>query len=291
MSSRNIVALSALIAIILALTGSVVGSVARAPQLGGLAPLLILTLMTWYLILLIVNRKEIIAGIAAIFKVRNPEFHRTSFRSTIIVYATVLSLGIIILWMGVPQRILSRMQGIITPLGTGNGSSQTPPNPLAGFFPSVAVVSLGVLVIAAIFVTSSILLIGGLRLALNSRQMRADDTSEEVQEEAATIIQQTITALKAEKEYHEIIFQCYVKMCRILVKAGMELTPAETAREFAENISTKLHVGEKAVSGLTFLFEEARYSDHQISEEKRVQALGYLTSLQKALSPNVGMSA
>ncbi len=291
MPNRNIVALSALIAIILALTGTIVRSVARAPQLGGLAPLLILTLMTWYLILLIVNRKEIIAGIAAMFKVRNPEFPRTSFRLTIIVYAAVLCSAIIILWMGVPQRILSGMQGIITPLGAGTGSSQPPLNPMAGFFPSVAVVSLGVLVITAIFLTSFILLMGGLRLALNSRQMRADDTSEEVQEEAATIIQQTITALKAEKEYHEIILQCYVKMCRILAKAGIELTPAETAREFADSISTKLQVGEKAVSGLTFLFEEARYSNHEISEEKRIQALSYLASLQRALSPNVGMSA
>lgn len=295
MSGRNVVALSVLMAIILILTGSIVRGAAKPPLLGGLAPLLILTLMTWYLIILISNRKEIIAGVAAIFKLhRKPEFARPSFWSTIVVYAVLFSLGIIVFWMGVPQRILSGMQGIITTPGAGNVSSQTPLNPLAGFFPSAAVISLGVLVMAAIFVTSFILLIGGLRLALNTREIRADDSGREMEEEAAEVVQQTITALKAEREYreyHEIILECYVKMCKILARAGMELNPAETAREFAENISTKLQVGEKAVSGLTFLFEEARYSNHEISEEKRTMALHYLTSLQQALSANVGLSA
>lgn len=292
MSGRKVVALSTLMAIILILTGSIVRGAAKPPLLGGLAPLLILTLMTWYLIILISNRKEIIAGVAAILKLhRKAEFARPGFLSTIVIYAVLFSLGIIILWTGVPQRILSRVQGIITTLGAGNLSSPPPLSPLAGVLPSATVIYLGVLVMAAIFVTSFILLISGLRIALNTKEMRANDTSEEIEEEAAQVVQQTITALKGEKEYHEIILQCYMKMCTILARAGMELGPTETAREFAESISSKLQVGERAISGLTFLFEEARYSDHEISPEKRTMALHYLTSLQQALLANVGMGA
>jgi hypothetical protein len=292
MPGRNALALTALMTIVLTLTGIIVGGEAKPPLLGGLAPLLILSLLIWYLIILIVNRKEIIAGIATTFNLRRkPEFARTNFWSTIVVYVVLFSLGITIFWFGVPQRILRGMQGIFPTSGTVSNSTQ--PNPLTGFFPTVAVVYIGVLVTASIFIMSFLLLIGGIRLALNTKEIRADDSSRSMEEEAAEVVQQTITGLKTEREYHEyheIILQCYVKMCSILARAGMELSPAETAREFAENISTKLHVGEKAVSGLTFLFEEARYSKHEISEEKRIMALNYLTSLQQALSANVGMS-
>ena len=295
MLGRNALALTALMTIVLTLTGFIVGGEAKPPLIGGLAPLLILTLLIWYLIILIVNRTEIIAGVATIFRLRRKqELARTSFLSTVVVYIVLFSLGIIVLWMGVPQRILGGMLGIITTLGTGNTSNLPQPNPLAGFFPSAAIISLGVVITAVIFVMSFILLIGGLRLALNTREIRADDSRRAMEEDATEVVQQTITALKAEREYHEyheIILQCYMKMCTILERAGMELSPAETAREFAESISTKLQVGEKAVSGLTFLFEEARYSNHEISEEKRIMALNYLRSLQQALSANVGMSA
>ncbi len=286
MAKRNVVALSVLIMIIFALTVLIAGGVAKPPQLGGLAPLLILTLMTWYLIILITNRNEIIAGVAAIFKLRRKrEFVRTSVWSTIAAYAGLILLGIVILWMGVPHRILGELQGLILSSGIGGTSNLPQANRLVGFLPATTFIYFGVVVLAAIFAMSFILFIGGMRLALGTKEIRASDSRLEMEQEAAEVVRQTITALKGdqENEYHEIILECYKKMCKILARLGMEVSPAETAREFAETISTKLNVGQEAISGLTFLFEEARYSDHEISEDKRIIALNYLTSLQQAL--------
>ena len=80
-------------------------------------------------------------------------------------------------------------------------------------------------------------------------------------------------------------------MCMILSDAGIVQIHSDTAREFAEDVSLKLRAGSDAVQALTFLFEEARYSNHQITEEKRVMAVQYLESLQQALSAHVGLDA
>lgn len=294
MSSRNVFTLTALLTIILALTVIIGGRGAqpgppKPPSLGWLAPVLILTLMTWYLIMLLSNRKEIIAGVAGVFKLGGPrEFVRTNFWATLAAYTLILLLGIVILWVGIPQRILGRIQE----LSSTQISAPAQANPTTGVAPPTAIVYLGGLLLAAIFITSFILLTAGIRLALSKREIQADEPRLGIKEEATEVVRQTITALKSERrnEYHEMILQCYQKMCDILSKVGTEVSPTDTAREFAQNISSELHVDSNGVNGLTFLFEEARYSRHEISEEKRKMALDYLASLQLALS-SPGMNA
>jgi hypothetical protein len=294
MSARNVISLSILLIVVLILTGSVVGGVPASPVLGELAPILILALMTWYLIILIVNRGQLIAGLAAIFKLgRRREFARTNFWLTIAVYAAMFGLGIVALWTGLPQRILGRLQEMATLAMSGTqNTNKLPPsqsNPIARLFPATPFIYYGILVSAAICVVSFTLIIGGLRLAIKSRELRSDRSEEKMKVNAAEVLRQTITHLKSAKEYHETILQCYKRMCETLSQAGLEAAPEETAREFAESISAKLHIGE-AVTGLTFLFEEARYSSHEISEDKRIMALNHLGLLQQALSPQAGMS-
>lgn len=295
MSARNVISLSILLIVVLVLTGSVVGGVPASPVLGGLAPILILALMTWYLIILIVNRGDLIAGLAAIFKLRRrPESAPTNLWLTIAVYAALFGLGIVAMWTGLPQRILSRLQEMatLTISGTQN-TNKLPPsqsNPIAGLFPATPFIYYGILVSAAICVVSFTLILGGLRLAIKTRELGSDHSEEKMKVNAVEVLWQTITRLKSAKEYHETILQCYKRMCEILSKAGLEAAPEETAREFAESISAKLHIGEEAVTGLTFLFEEARYSNHEISEDKRIMALNHLGLLQQALSPQAGMS-
>ncbi len=287
MPDRNVVALSSLMAIILALTALIGQGVAKPLLLGGLAPLLILTLLTWYLIILIVNRNEIIAGVAEIFKMRRKrEFVRTSIWSTIVAYASLLLLAVLVLWMGVPQRILGQIQRLTVSSGTGGTSNLPQTNQLIGFLPARTFIYFGAVILGAIFVVSFVLLIGGMRLASIIKKTPASDTQLGIEQDAAEVVQQTIAALKEDKEdeYHEIILECYKKMCKILERVGITVSPADTAREFAETISTKLKIGQEAISGLTFLFEEARYSNHEISEDKRVAALTYLTSLRQNLS-------
>lgn len=261
-------------------------------MLGGLAPILILTLMTWYLIILLVHRGEIMTALAAILKLRRKaKPDGTNIWLTMAVYATLIGLGIIALWTGLPQRMFSRLQEMAIIFGTGNStrpSSQL--NPVVGINPATPFIYYGLLVSAAILVLSFIILLGGLSLALKTREVNPDDSELEMKMNAAEVVRQAITGLGAAKAYHETILQCYKLMCKVLSSAGIDVEPTETAREFAEGISTRLELGKDAVRGLTFLFEEARYSDHEISEEKRIMALNHLKSLEQNLSTNVGIS-
>ncbi len=277
---------------ILVLTGSVVGQVPRSPTLGGLAPILILALMTWYLLILIVHRGEIMTALAAILKLRRKtKPDETNLWLTIAVYTTLIVLGIIALWTGLSQRILSRLQGMAIIFGTENPSRPSSQlNPIAGNPWVTPFIYYGFFVSAAILTLSFVILLGGLSLALKTREVNPDDSELEMKMNAAEVVRQTITSLRAAKAYHETILQCYKLMCKVLSSAGIEVEPAETAREFAESISTRLELGKDAVRGLTFLFEEARYSDHEISEEKRIMALNHLKSLEQTLSTNVGIS-
>lgn len=294
MSGKNTVVLSVILTTILVLTVSVVGAGPRPPVLGGLAPVLILTIMTWYLIVLIVDRQQITAALAAMFKLqREPKFQRTNFWLTIAVYAALFGLGIIALWTGLPQRILARLQGMtITEIpGSGNTSGPRPQlGPVAGLLPTAPILYYGIFVTVAIVAISLTLILGGVRLAFQTRRVTPTASQIEAKEQAADLAQVTITRLKSTKEYHETILQCYKRMCEILSSAGLEIASEETAREFAESLSSKLQIGKDAVAGLTFLFEEARYSNHEISEEKRMTALTHLQFLQQALSTNVGVS-
>jgi hypothetical protein len=277
---------------ILILTGSVVSQVPGSPMLGGLAPILILTLMTWYLLILIVHRSEIMTALAAIFKLRRKtKPDETNVWLTIAVYATLIVLGIVALWTGLPQRILGRLQGMAILFGTENSSRpSSQSNPIAGILPVTPFLYYGLVVSAAILALSFVILLGGLSLALKTREVNPNDSELEMKMNAAEVVRQAITGLRTAKAYHETILQCYKLMCKVLSGAGIDVEPAETAREFAESISTRLELGKDAVRGLTFLFEEARYSDHEISEEKRIMALNHLKSLEHTLSTNVGIS-
>jgi hypothetical protein len=73
-------------------------------------------------------------------------------------------------------------------------------------------------------------------------------------------------------------------MCRVLSLHGFRTEFYETASEFSRSIADKLGLGGESVRGLTLLFEEARYSDHQINKAKRAEALNQLESLERSLA-------
>ncbi len=292
---RQLSALAGILLVTLILTGAVAGKTTKSPLLIALAPILMLAFLTWYLILLIVNRNEIIAALAAILLApRKEKPEKTNLLIAVVAYAFFVGVTILFLSSGLPQRILGVLQGITMTPGTGGQVLPQPQiNPISGLFPTAPIVYYGISVFAAVFMVSLLILLLGVQTAFRNRGTISEEyeTEIEAKEEAAEAVREAIVSLKGTKEYHEAILQCYKRMCEILSNAGIVISPAETAREFAANISAKLHLGTDAVRGLTLLFEEARYSDHQITDQSRIMALSHLESLQKALSTNAGLSS
>jgi hypothetical protein len=141
-----------------------------------------------------------------------------------------------------------------------------------------------ILFLAIVFVSFG-LFFGGLRTAYTwARDDLRPAKSRPVRQEALEIIRNASYSLRSNGEYRAVILRCYRQMCQMLSEDGFKIRLDETAREFSQNVSGKLKLGSEAVRCLTFLFEEARYSAHEIEDEKRVTALNELDLLERALT-------
>lgn len=276
------------------LSGTMAGGISTRPVLSTLAPILFLAFLTWYLALLVANRNEVIAAFAAILLSQSREKPaKGSLLLSIVAYGLLIVVALVFFSSGIPQRMISQLQGSILSLQNANQTAPPPTQvtPLSTLIPTQVMSYYGSLVFFAIFAVSLFTIIRGVQLAFQNRGVSTDEFKAEydLKQDAANAVREAISTLKNTKAYREPILQCYKKMCQVLSAAGLVTDQTETAREFAQKISEKLRIGSNAVRGLTFLFEEARYSDHDITEQKRILAVQYLESLQKALSPNVGL--
>ena len=80
----------------------------------------------------------------------------------------------------------------------------------------------------------------------------------------------------------EAIFQCYESLIHVLLGRGFLRRDFETVREFEMAIRKALPgISEEALVGLDSIFEEARYSRHEMGEQHK-------RSAQEGLSRVVG---
>ena len=102
---------------------------------------------------------------------------------------------------------------------------------------------------------------------------RGSDALQEVQD----IISYTAELLASGDEIRMIIFNCYENLCSVLMKYRFLRRDFETVREFEMAIRKALPISDKALVALDSVFEEARYSRHELTE-------GHKTQAQEALS-------
>lgn len=81
------------------------------------------------------------------------------------------------------------------------------------------------------------------------------------------------------------IVDCYRRLITTGSRLGARLTPELTARELERSIRKAFLLEGPAISTLTTLFEEARYSLHPITEDDAVKAQGYLVQIAQEISP------
>lgn len=295
--SRQVAVLLALMLLIISLTAFTSGGTPHSSTIGTAAPFLVLALMTWYLILVLTYREDIIAGIAAIFFRRGSgNIAKSSIVIALLAYAiaTAVFLLAISSLPGIRQIFMINLGEMIsTPTEVG----PPPPQPLPASEASSLTSPLwyyGIVVFTAIAAVSLVIFLQGARLAFKTRDIHFKDEGHEeikLREETTGIVRWGVQAIKgpsATQRYHEIIFECYSRMCIALSKAGLVIRPTQTPREFAQEVSAKLRIGKEGVRGLTFLFEEARYSDHTINEDKRIMARKHLESVEQSLTANAG---
>ena len=287
MPQRELIVPIALLCVIALFTAFATGATPRPPMIGAFAQYLLPAILTIYLLAVLAYSKIIVELLAAFF-LGNRKQDGSSGRSFAVIlgYAIGFVLFFVFLRIVMFQSIVGVFQTAANLVGTWFHATQSQTiaqpsgasaNPFL-FYYTLIIFGTTVVVALALF-------FGGIRKAYEwARDEYAPYNAEVAKREALGVVQKTVTALRLNGDYREAILRCYRQMCQVLSSRGFNIGLQETAREFSENISHKLELGGDAIRSLTFLFEEARYSDHSIDDTKRAVALSQLESLERSLA-------
>jgi len=278
----------ALLSTVVLLTASISRTGPEPTYLGNLGQYFLAAVLTVFFLAALAYARDIMDALAS-FLLRHRAQHGTQEGTwaAVIGYVLVICAMIFLLRNGVLQKVILALQNAAflaaNQLGTLTGQANSPSlnapssNPTLYYY--TVVLFLGIVVVSfGIF-------FGGLRTAYTwARDDIGSVKSKTMRQEAIEIVLRASENLRSTGEYRDAILKCYREMCQVLSENGFKIRRDETAREFSENVSTNLKLGSEAVRSLTFLFEEARYSAHQIEDEKRTTALHELNLLERALA-------
>ena len=286
LSKQTLIPIALLSAVVL-LTASISRIEPEPTYLGNLAQYFLAAIFTVYILVVLAYARDIM-DILASYLLRHRSQHGTQAGTWVGVLGYLILVGSIILIIrsGILQKIILALQGAASlaaiQLGSLTGPAHSSSLTAASFNPMLYYYTVTLFLV--VVVVSVGLFFGGLRTAYTgARDELRSTNSKAVRKEAIEIVRKASENLRFSGEYRAIILKCYRQMCQTLSENGFTIRLDETAREFSEGVSSKLKLGSEAVRSLTFLFEEARYSAHQIEDEKRVAALHELNLLEDAL--------
>jgi len=106
---------------------------------------------------------------------------------------------------------------------------------------------------------------------------------ETIEDSLSSTLDEAITEIDEGRDVRDTIIHSYNQMTRLLEEKGAENDDSMTPREFEEEITKKIPNAENFVSNITFLFEEARYSPHELEEKDREEVIHQLENLKEEL--------
>ena len=89
--------------------------------------------------------------------------------------------------------------------------------------------------------------------------------------------------LAAGDEIRQAIYNCYEGLVSVLQRRGFLRRDFETVREFEIAIRQALPIRDEALVALDRVFEEARYSSHELGESERERAKAALADVLRAI--------
>ncbi len=103
------------------------------------------------------------------------------------------------------------------------------------------------------------------------------------------ILTDTMLQLQAANEYIAIIFDCYKQLVKHFRRHGFMKKVYETTREFESAVRNAFHmVPADQLDAFVAIFEEARYSDHDIGPSHRDRAVQTLGAITQSLAMALG---
>ena len=101
----------------------------------------------------------------------------------------------------------------------------------------------------------------------DSYKFDEDAESNKIEEDNCSFL--NISELKNEKDFRKTVIDCYKQMCDWLNNNGVKRSSYQTPREFAMASKAHLKISEENLYALTQIFEKARYSTHEISNDEK----------------------
>jgi hypothetical protein len=103
-----------------------------------------------------------------------------------------------------------------------------------------------------------------------------------VQEALLEDVDEQLTAV-GEGSVRNGIVGCWLRLEQIVAAAGYPRLPAETSSEFVVRVLKSLDLDPRAAATLAALYREARFSEHELGEDKRTAARSALQALHEDL--------
>jgi Domain of unknown function (DUF4129) len=116
---------------------------------------------------------------------------------------------------------------------------------------------------------------------------RRGDTRRRAQEQAASAlsaaVDDSLDDLRAERDPRRAVIAAYARMERALEGQGLPRRRSEAPLEYLGRVLAALRVRSSAVLALTELFEQAKFSRHEIDAEMKDEAIGALVAVRHDL--------
>ena len=106
-----------------------------------------------------------------------------------------------------------------------------------------------------------------------------------VAQELAVSIEGAIGDLEAEPDARRAVIAAYARMEAVLARNGLRRRPSETPLEYLRHVLNGLTTRGEAVARLTGLFEEAKFSRHEIGTTEKRDAIAALHEIRDDLLP------
>jgi hypothetical protein len=285
MTRKDLLSSTALVVVIAFFAVFATSSQPKAMVAGTFAQYLLPAIFTVWLLALIANARTIMELLAA-FLLANKERQGSGGRSwgVLVGYALAVVAILLILRSHAILNLIGAVANAVaaTAFGTQKAQPQSlqavaSVNPLLWYYT--------IFIFIGVVLVSFSLFFGAFRTAYTwAREEHSPSRTATERLETMKIVQRAAANLRQARDYRETILNCYRQMCLVLADHGFNTTLQETASEFSQKVSKRLELGGDAVQGLTLLFEQARYSNHEVNDDQRVMALTRLEGLERQLA-------
>jgi uncharacterized protein DUF4129 len=226
----------------------------------------------------------VVAGIASalvgvsIRRRRGGRAHRpynfASFASDVIAFATLVVFLRILVWV-----FHRRQSGLARPLR--DPSALVTPTTAPGAAGASAVAGDWRIQLVVALLTA--IAIGFLAFRFFGRVVREEPRRASPGAELAEVFDETLDALRSERDPRRAVIAAYARMERALGAAGLPRRASEAPAEYLARVLGAMRVSEPPVVRLTDLFERAKFDRRAVDEDMREQAISSLIAIREEL--------